>query len=483
MGDDDDPGGDTSAWGPTSLAFSSTAPSQSQSIFCKSCTLQFIPSDSRFKYCTDCRAKLSSKPKASKRDSATALFSLQETNHPKQQKDDNFPFLFDKAFEMDVDSFLALDSAAQTIKFKSFFAKLEEEAICSKSEKALMAKKIDKLEKEIDNRATLHSDLNKAKKDLITAKLSLADKDIRLFELLSSDKSVKTSSLAPPQSASNPPSSNTPTLKNIPLRAGVPKRPVLIAHVGSSDSGSLPMSEVSNDKIDKLFDLEGDGPVVQNIKKIDGRLILSFLDVASRDKAQDLFNKNPAQNVFRSVSVPQKQYPALVRFRELQGISHLKGTENKDARVAQERELKRRLIIDNPTLRGELESVRVLHQHPNSNSFLVRITVSNKSFCEQLIKTGRVLLDGLTHAVVESDPRKEVRHCSKCQKYGHIHHFCKSATSVCGKCSQNHATSSCPSSPKDFKCANCLQNHQVGSNACPTLAKAVAQYLSYISSD
>ena len=37
-------------------------------------------------------------------------------------------------------------------------------------------------------------------------------------------------------------------------------------------------------------------PVVQNVKKIG--LVLSFLDVASRDKAQDLFDNNPAKNVF-----------------------------------------------------------------------------------------------------------------------------------------------------------------------------------------
>jgi hypothetical protein len=98
--------------------------------------------------------------------------------------------------------------------------------------------------------------------------------------------------------------------------------------------------------------------------------------------------KNLAQNVFRSVSVPEKQYPALIRFRELQGISHLKGSENKDTRIAQEKELKRRLLADNPNLRGELESVQFLHQKPNSQSFLVRITVSNKPFCEQLIKNG-----------------------------------------------------------------------------------------------
>ena len=82
---------------------------------------------------------------------------------------------------MDVDSFLTLHSAVQTLKFKSFFTKLKEEAIYSKSEKALMINKIEKLEKEIENRANLHSELTLSKKDLLTAKLSLANKDIRLF--------------------------------------------------------------------------------------------------------------------------------------------------------------------------------------------------------------------------------------------------------------------------------------------------------------
>jgi hypothetical protein len=40
---------------------------------------------------------------------------------------------------MDVDSFLDLTSAEQTLKFKSFFAKLEEEAVCVKAEKTLMS--------------------------------------------------------------------------------------------------------------------------------------------------------------------------------------------------------------------------------------------------------------------------------------------------------------------------------------------------------
>jgi hypothetical protein len=41
-------------------------------------------------------------------------------------------------------------------------------------------------------------------------------------------------------------------------------------------------------------------------------------------------------------------------------------------------------------------------------------SLSLPSIC--VIKNGRILLDGLTHAVVESDPRKEVRHISQSAK-------------------------------------------------------------------
>ncbi|EFX80280.1 hypothetical protein DAPPUDRAFT_318800 [Daphnia pulex] len=80
----------------------------------------------------------------------------------------------------------------QLCKFKSFFAKLEKDAISVKTEKALMSKKIEKLEKEVASRITLRSDLMKlSKKDLVIAQLSLADKDIRLFELQNSGKAIE----------------------------------------------------------------------------------------------------------------------------------------------------------------------------------------------------------------------------------------------------------------------------------------------------
>ena len=112
MGDDDDDpgGGGVSIWGHTSLAISNT--SQSQLIHCKTCKSLFVPIDFRYKHCPSCKNNKASKVKegATKRDSSAALLSLQDTNITKQLKDDNFPFQFDAAFEMDVDSFLALDS-------------------------------------------------------------------------------------------------------------------------------------------------------------------------------------------------------------------------------------------------------------------------------------------------------------------------------------------------------------------------------------
>ena len=53
-----------------------------------------------------------------------------------------------------------------------------------------MSKKIDKLEKEVACRNTIRSELESAKKDLVIAKLTLAEKEIRLFEIQNSVKAV-----------------------------------------------------------------------------------------------------------------------------------------------------------------------------------------------------------------------------------------------------------------------------------------------------
>jgi hypothetical protein len=115
-----------------------------------------------------------------------------------------------------------------------------------------MIKTIEKLEKEVATRVILHCDLESAKKYLVNAKLSLADKDIRLFELQNYVKPVHKPSLVLLPAGTV--RSGTSASKLLPE---VPKRPVLIAHVRGNNC--LPIKEIKNDKIDKLFDLDGDG--------------------------------------------------------------------------------------------------------------------------------------------------------------------------------------------------------------------------------
>jgi hypothetical protein len=81
-----------------------------------------------------------------------------------------------------------------------------------------MTKKIDKMEKEVVSRITLLRDLDSAKKELIIAKLSLADKYIRLFELQNSRNAANKSQQVPPIKVSSiSPKSNPASLLNLSL--------------------------------------------------------------------------------------------------------------------------------------------------------------------------------------------------------------------------------------------------------------------------
>ena len=404
-----------------------------------------VPSGSgNYRYCsTQCKNSL----KKEKRKS-TVLSPADSERLPKTFKDDELQ----AALAGDDSAFLELEKEEMLSQFQTLFKVLLADNTDLSSENKQLAQEVASLKSELDR-----------------VKIVLADKVVELFQ----------SAPAPAMIAKhNFSKSKVPSFAEA---VKVVRKPVLIARVGGLNCQS--MDQITDAKIDELLDLKGDGPVVQNIKKIDGRVVLSFRDVASRDKAREMIDKNPSQNLFHSVSVPQKQFPAIVRFQDLDGVEILKGPDKKVVRESQEHNLMVRIMDENPTMRGPLESLRVLHQRPNSKSFLVRIAFSSKSFRDRLLESGRILLDGKTHAVVEADPAKEVRHCTRCKRYGHTQNFCKAKAEVCGKCAQEHATSSCTMNTSDYKCINCHQSHQVGSPSCPALAKAVSQYLSYISAD
>lgn len=436
-----------------------------------------IPGPGNHRYCAMCKAKNSPAPGKEGKRKSNVLSPVDLLKVAKAPKDD----MLEAALAGDTTAFLELDKESMFSSFKALVDSLLANEHDLQAENKMLAEQVVSLKSDldsvfsgqteaklIDENRLLTDQIVNLKNELDKVKIVLADKVVRLFE---------TSSSLPPREK---PTYSNPNPRSFAETVKAAQRPVLIARVGGQDG--VPIKDISEDKIDALF-LEGDGPTVQHIKKLDDRVVLSFRDVASRDKAQAMLINNSTQKLFCSVSAPKKIFPALVRLHNVQGVKLLRGTDNKEAREKQESQLLEKLKADNPTLSGPLVSVRILHQRPNSNSFLVRIGLLSKVFCDRLIESGRILLDGATHAVVAPDPCREVRHCSRCQKYGHIHHFCKAAADVCGKCSLEHSTSSCTKKPGEFKCANCSQRHQVGSPSCPSLAKAVSQYLQYISSN
>jgi hypothetical protein len=229
------------------------------------------------------------------------------------------------------------------------------------------------------------------------------------------------------------------------------------------------------------MNLDPDGSTVQQFKKGDDRVTLTFKDVAARDKAKSLISQNSQQILFKSVSVLQKTYPAIARLNGLRDIQAITGEDNQTEKRLRSTAIMSSLLKENPYLQGHLVSVRILSNQPDTFSFHVRLGLSAKDCCDQLIDRGRVTLDSRIHAVAMADPLKEIRHCLRCQNYGHLSRFCKSAAETCGKCAGPHATSSCTATPKDFKCASCSKNHCAGSRVCPVNIKAVTQYLNYIS--
>ena len=62
------------------------------------------------------------------------------------------------------------------------------------------------------------------------------------------------------------------------------------------------------------------------------------------------------------------------------------------------------------------------------------------------------------------------RKCFKCQKFGHITKWCRSETTVCGKCTENHDTNTCQATEDVYVCAVCPDKakHASTDQNCPT---------------
>lgn len=96
--------------------------------------------------------------------------------------------------------------------------------------------------------------------------------------------------------------------------------------------------------------------------------------------------------------------------------------------------------------------------------------------------TGDRLNIGLSSCHVYDD--YFVRRCNKCQKYNHWKNDCPADQPVCGRCGDNHDTTSCNSGT--LKCYNCAQakysdtNHETSSRECKTYKEAQSKLRSTI---
>ena len=416
------------------------------------------------KYCNDCkkaRTPSSSKQK-NKRDNSA--MSPLESVQAKITKEDDFPFEFNTAFGCDFETFVSLDRDEQVVKFKELFFNNSEKSAAFVCETSRLSDQI----------RTLTSQLT-------TAKLALADKQIQLFEA--------TRTADPVSNFSGSSSNNDSALAKVTTKATVVKRQVFSKPIDTRPTlvarlcKDIPTDNVSVGVIDSMLGLQQDGPdgpIVQQFKKVDGRVTLTFRDAVARNKAKELISNSCQQGVFQSVYIPQKTYPAIARLSGLSDVQSITGDDIRDVKKKQgERILE--LIGDENSFLKDLVSVRILSNRPESCSFLVRLGLSTKSGCDQLLEKGRILIGGGFHAVVEADPSKEIRHCSRCQKYGHLATFCKATVQTCRKCTGQHASDSCAVQSSSLNCANCSRNHAAGSKLCPVHSKAVSQYLSYIS--
>jgi myosin heavy subunit len=316
------------------------------------------------------------------------------------EDEDDFAFSFNRAFDCDLNEFLALDRDSVIAKLKNRFSNAKQQ-----------------LEATHNDRPRLTDEVNALRAKLNTVKLALADKDVQLFEMSRSNQSATVK-----QTAKSPALIHNTTLAQTGAPAGPPfhgprkslsnqriakTKPTLITWLNKGVS----KTEASLNKIDSLMNLDPDGPTVQQFKKSEDRVTFTFKDIAARDKARTLISQNSQQVLFKSVSVPPKTYPAIARLNGLSDIQTITGADSQSEKRLRSTAIMESIQKENPPFPDKLVSVRLLSNQPATSTFHVRLGLSSKDSCDQLIDRGRVIVDSRTHAVAMADPSKEIRHC------------------------------------------------------------------------
>ena len=222
--------------------------------------------------------------------------------------------------------------------------------------------------------------------------------------------------------------------------------------------------------------------MVKTIKQSGGKVLLNFKDEADREKAARLIEeKKSTEKSIESIYVPTITYPVLVKLANINGSVHsVVNMGDSTSRIQTETILHDKIKMENSKWSDQLVSLRVLHSklNPSTNAifYLVRLCTSTAKARDDLINSGKILLENLSHRVSLPDAAKEIRRCLHCQKYGHSSKFCTAKSPRCGHCAGDHQMADCTSLSNPPCCAICKSAHEAGHHSCAHQQAAVKAY-------
>jgi len=202
---------------------------------------------------------------------------------------------------------------------------------------------------------------------------------------------------------------------------------------------------------------------------------LTFSDAAARDKAKKILQTSTeGKQIFQAVSNSVHYFPALIKYVNLE---------------APEESILADIKYRNPILKEHAKSVKIIYRsREDPNEGHVKLWITSKSVCNEIIKRGEIFLPGRRCRVTAPDLNREVRRCFKCQQYGHLIKDCKEKSDTCGRCAGTHRTSLCnKNDSRQLKCSNCARRpqhlrslsddkHEAGDKMCPEQIKAIERY-------
>ena len=174
-------------------------------------------------------------------------------------------------------------------------------------------------------------------------------------------------------------------------------RAILVAKVEAS------ASPINLSKIDALLGSSLRGPVAQDVRQKDDKVIMTFSDSDSREAARGILEGSQECKVlFSSVSSSTGYFPVIARYMNV---------------GATEEAMLSEIRYRNPVLKEHVKSARVIHRFKDSSEGHVKLWITSREARDNILQRGEIYLSERRCKVVEPDLNREVRRCYKCQQY------------------------------------------------------------------